>query len=137
MTKARKIKEDGDYKKFSIISPKIMKELLRLPKPVGAELFRRVNYKLHLAKDKILKQAFERYLFTEKEYEEKYKDMFYDDYGADSFAQYINAAMNAKADYFVTSNERMLNRKKELENRFGLKITSPEEVLEKHGRKDR
>lgn len=57
--------------------------------------------------------------------------MFYDDYGSDSFIQYINAAMNAKIDYFVTNNERMLNKREELEKKFGLKIASPKELLDK------
>jgi hypothetical protein len=57
--------------------------------------------------------------------------MFYDEFGSDSFIQYINAVMNAKIDFFVTENERMLKRREELEKRFGLKITSPENILKK------
>lgn len=124
-----KAERNDDYRKFSVIKPNMLKKLLSLPKPAGIALMERVNYKLHLSRDKVLQQAFEQGLFTQEEYEEKYKDMFYGDYGADSFTQYVNAAMNAKVDYFVTDNERMLKRREELEAKFKLKIASPEEIL--------
>ena len=89
------------YKRFSIMSKDMLKGMLSLPKPVGRRIFERINYKLHLAKGDILKQAFEEKLFTEEEYNEKYKDMFYDDYGSDSFMQYINAVMNSEVDCFL------------------------------------
>ena len=57
--------------------------------------------------------------------------MFYDDYGSDSFMQYINAVMNAKIDFFITENERILKKKEELKKRFGLEIASPEQILKK------
>jgi len=117
-------------KKFSKMSPETLKKLLNLPKEKGIELFKKINYRFYLEKENILKQAFEENLFTKKEYEEKYKDMFYDDYGSDSFMQYINAVMNAKIDCFVTQNERMLGRKEELKKRFGLRIASPKEIVE-------
>lgn len=120
-----------EHKNFVEIDPKIIKKLLDLPKQAGIKIMERVNYKLHLQKENILNQAFEENLFTEKEYNEKYRDMFYDDYGSDSFIQYINAVMNAKIDYFVTENERMLKKKEELNKKFGLRIASPEDVLKK------
>ncbi|MBS3114288.1 hypothetical protein J4448_04245 [Candidatus Woesearchaeota archaeon] len=86
---------------------------------------------MNLQKDNVLKQAFEEKLFTEQEYNQKYKDMFYDDYGSDSFIQYINAVMNAKIDFFVTENERLLRKKEELKKRFGLEIASPKDILQK------
>ena len=86
---------------------------------------------MNLQKESILKQAFQENIFTEEEYNEKYKDMFYDEYGSDSFMQYIKAVMNAKIDFFVTENERMLKREAELKKRFGLEITSPEDILKK------
>lgn len=125
----------GD-KKFSEMSPEIIKKLLNLPKEKGIELFKRINYRFHLEKENILKQAFEENLFTKKEYEEKYKDMFYDDHGSDSFIQYINAVMNAEINCFVTQNERMIGKKEELKKRFGLKIASPKEIIEKKGDKN-
>ena len=118
-----------EHKNFVEIEPKLIKKLLNLPKPIGMKILDRINYKLHLQKGNILKQAFEENLFTEKEYNENYKDMFYDDYGSDSFMQYINAVMNAKIDFFITENERMLKKKEELKGRFGLEIASPEDII--------
>ena len=120
-----------EHKHFVEIEPKLIKKLLNLTKPIGMKILERVNYKIHLQKESILKQAFEENLFTEEEYNENYKDMFYDDYGSDSFMQYINAVMNAKIDFFVTENERMSKRKEELKKRFGLEIASPEDILKK------
>ncbi|MEK6983059.1 MAG: hypothetical protein AABX33_00665 [Nanoarchaeota archaeon] len=57
--------------------------------------------------------------------------MFYDEFGSDSFIQYINAVMNAKTHCFITNNERMLKRKVELKKRFGLEIASPEDILKR------
>ena len=123
--------KNGEHKNFVQIEPKLIKKLLNLPKPIGMKILERINYKLHLQKESILKQAFEENLFTEEEYDKKYKDMFYDEFGSDSFTQYINAVMNAKIDSFVTENERMLKRKEELKKRFGLEIASPEDILRK------
>ena len=120
-----------EHKNFVVIAPKLIKKLLNLPKPIGMKIMERINYKIYLQKENILKQAFEENLFTEKEYNEKYKDMFYDEFGSDSFIQYINAVMNAEIDFFVTENERMLKRKEELKKRFGLEIASPEDILKK------
>ena len=125
------MKKKDAHKNFVEIEPKLIRKLLNLPKPIGMKILERINYKLHLQKENVLKQAFEEKLFTEREYNEKYKDMFYDDYGSDSFIQYINAVMNAKIDFFVTENERMLKRKEELKKRFGLEIASPEQILKK------
>ena len=120
-----------EHKDFVVIEPKLIKNLLNLPKPIGLKILERINYKMHLQKENILKQAFEENLFTESEYNEKYKDMFYDEFGSDSFIQYINAVMNAEIDFFVTGNERMLKKKEELKKRFGLEIVSPDQILKK------
>ncbi|MBI2657252.1 hypothetical protein HYX08_01000 [Candidatus Woesearchaeota archaeon] len=122
-----------EHKNFVVIEPKLIKKLLNLPKPIGMKILERINYKVHLQKENILKQAFEENLFTENEYNKKYKDMFYDEFGSDSFMQYINAVMNAKIDFFVTENERMLKRKEELKKRFGLEIANSEDILKKSG----
>ena len=114
------------------MDPEMLKRLMKLPKPVARKLFERINYRFHLEKENILKQAFEEDLFSKEEYNKKYKDMFYDDYGSDSFIQYINAVMNSEVDCFVTSNERMLGRKEELSGRFKLKIASAEEIVDKY-----
>ena len=120
-----------EHKNFVVIEPKLIKNLLNLPKPVGMKILERINYKMRLQKENVLKQALEENLFTEKEYNEKYKDMFYDEYGSDSFIQYINAVMNAEIDFFVTENERMLKKKEDLQKKFGLEIASPEQILKK------
>src|SRR3989344_8238548 len=114
--------EEEDHKKFSEIDPKMIKKMMNMPKPIVEKLVENINYKLHLQKQQIMKQAFKERLLTEKEYNENYKDMFYDDYGSDSFPQYVNAVMNAESDCFVTINKRMLKRKEELKKRFGLEI---------------
>ncbi len=118
-----------EHKNFVEIETKLIKKLLNLPKPIGMKILQRINYKMNLQKENILEQAFQENLFTVKEYNEKYKDMFYDEYGSDSFMQYINAVMNTKIDFFVTENERMLKRKEELKEKFGLEIASPEDIL--------
>ena len=123
--------EKDKHKNFVVIEPKLIKKLLNLPKPIGMKILERINYKMHLQKENILKQAFEENLFSQGEYNEKYKDMFYDEFGSDSFMQYINAVMNAEIDFFVTGNERMLKKKEELKKRFGLGIASPKEILKK------
>ena len=120
-----------EHKNFVVITPKLIKKLLSLPKPIGMKILERINYKMHLQKENILNQAFNENLFTEEEYNKKYKDMFYDEFGSDSFIQYINAVMNAKIDFFLTENERMLKMKEELKKIFGLEIASPEEILKK------
>ena len=120
-----------DHKNFVEINPKLIKKLLNLPKPIALKLIEKINYKTHLQKKSILKQAFEENIFAEEEYNERFKDMFYDDYGSDSFIQYINAVMNAKIDFFITENERMLKKKEEFKKRFGLEIASPQDILKK------
>jgi len=122
-----------EHKKFVVIKSQLIKKLLNMPKPIAMKVLERINYKMHLQKENILKQAFEENLLTEKEYNEKYKDMFYDEFGSDSFMQYINAVMNAKIDFFITENGRILKRKDELEKRFGLKIASSEDALKMTG----
>ena len=124
------MKKDA-HKHFAEIEPKLIRKLLNLPKPIGIKILERINYKLNLQKENVLKQAFEENLFTEGEYNKNYKDMFYDEYGSDSFVQYINSVMNAEIDFFVTENERMLKRKEELKKRFGLEIASPEDIIKR------
>lgn len=119
------------HQRFSKVGPEMLKKMLSLPKSTGLEIMERVKYRLHEEKGAVLEQAYKEGLFMEKEYNEKYKDHFYDDYGCDSFIQYINAAMNAEIDRFVTVNERILRRRDELEEKFKLKIASPEEIIQK------
>ena len=117
--------------KFVEIPPDVLKRLLHLPKDKAVKIIRRINEQFHEQKEKILQQAYDEDLFTKQEYEEQYKDMFYDDFGSDSFIQYINAAINAKTDFFVTNNERLIKSRKQLQKRFRLKIATPEEIIKK------
>ena len=84
---------------------------------------------MHLDEPSVLKQAYEKQLLTKQEYEKSFKGMFYDEYGSDSFIQYLNAAMNSEADCFITENERLLRRKDEFKTRFGMRIATPAEIL--------
>lgn len=78
----------------------------------------------------VLKQAYDSGILAPEEYESKYKGHFYDEFGCDSFVQYLHAAMNMdkKEDYFLTGNERLLKRRDELAGRFGLKIINLEDA---------
>ena len=111
--------------------PDMIRWLLSLPKDEGIKLFEKVKRRAHLEKDKTLKIAFENGILTKGEYEKKYRDMFYDDYGMDSFIQYLDAIIgDRKVDCFVTHNERMLSIKEKLKERFGLRVASSKEILE-------
>lgn len=115
--------------------PEMIRRLLSLPKEEVIRLFEKIKRRAHLEKDKTLKIVFENDVLTKEEYELKYKDRFYDDYGMDSFIQYLDAIIgDKKVDCFVTHNERMLKIKEELKARFGLRIASPEEILEEDGK---
>lgn len=117
--------------------PDMIRWLINLPKDKGIKLFEKVKKRAHLEKNNTLKIAFEKGILTKEEYEEKYKNMFYDDYGMDSFVQYIDAVLSRKVDCFVTHNERMLNKKEELKKRFGLRVTSSKEILKETENKEK
>jgi len=115
-------------RKFGIVKKEWIKELAKLPREESEQLLERFRYRLHEQKNKILEQAFSKKIITKEEYESNYKDMFYDDFGFDGFLQYLDAVMNAKSDYFVTLNKNLVKRRKELENKFKLKIINTEEL---------
>jgi len=115
-------------RKFGIVKKEWIKELAKLPREESERLLERFRYRLHEQKNKILEQAFSKKIITKEEYESNYKDMFYDDFGFDGFLQYLDAVMNAKSDYFVTLNKNLVKRRKELENKFKLKIINTEEL---------
>lgn len=120
-----------EHQKYGVINSEIIKNLLSMPKDDALQLLQRVNYKLNLQKEDILNQAIDEKILTKEEYKEKYEDMFYDDFGADSFLQYLNASMNTKdIDYFVTENLRLLNKREDIEKKFKLKIISLKELEE-------
>ncbi len=114
--------------RFGVIKKEWIENLISLPKEEKERFFERIGRALHGQKERILEQAFKKKIFTKEEYENNYKDMFYDEFGFDSFLQYLDAVMNADSDYFVTGNENLLKKRKELESRFNLKIISVEEL---------
>ena len=57
--KITKENKKDEHKNFVVIDPKLIKNLLKLPKPIGMKIIERVNYKMNLQKDNVLKQAFE------------------------------------------------------------------------------
>ena len=103
-------------------------KLASMSKEEAEKFLERLRYKFHLQQDRILKEAFSKKILTKEEYEGNYKDMFYDEFGFDSFLQYIDGVMNANADYFVTLNKNLIKRKEELERKFKLKIITLEEL---------
>ena len=115
-------------RKFGIVKKEWIEELAKLPREESERLLERFRYRLHEQKNKILEQAFSKKIITKEEYESNYKDMFYDDFGFDGFLQYLDAVMNAKSDYFVTLNKNLVKRRKELENKFKLRIINTEEL---------
>lgn len=104
--------------------------LMNAPKEEQERLMQRFRFVLHEQKTRILSEAFEKNLFTQREYEEDYKDKFYDEFGYDGFLQYIDGVMNADADYFVTENKNLIKRREEIQPKFKLKIITSEELID-------
>lgn len=85
--------------------------------------------------EKILKQEYEKVvsravklkLIKRKEWDDRFIN-YRDEYGH-SFVHYLECIMH-KIEVFVTINPIMLKNKKELQNRFGVRIASPEELIE-------
>lgn len=113
---------------FHTITPKLLERIQSLSQQQREELAERLKRKMHEHAQEVLAQAFKKGVLSEKEYTKKYKDRFYGNHGIDSFIDYLNAAMNSKADSFVTDNERLLRAREELQQRFKLKILSLQDV---------
>lgn len=120
----------GNSKKFGVIKKEWIMNLINAPKEEQELLMQRFRQALHKQKARILSEAFEKNLFTQQEYEENYKDRFYDEFGYDGFLQYIDGVMNGDADYFVTENKNLIKRRKETESKFKLKIITSEELID-------
>ncbi|MEK6846216.1 MAG: hypothetical protein AABY26_05625 [Nanoarchaeota archaeon] len=116
------------YQKMSAIPKDLFRNPPKLTPDQKDELISRMRAASEKMREPVLKQAYEQGILTPSEYESKYKGHFYDDYGCDSFIQYLNGAMNAKAEYFTTLNERLISRRDELVDKFGLKIATMEEI---------
>ncbi len=98
---------------------KAMNEFLdRLKRASAAELD---EMKLEM-KNAILSKCIDKGLFTMEEYKEKYENQFLDQHGFDSFINYLEAISHNCV--FVTTNQAIIQRKDELEQRFKTKICS-------------
>lgn len=117
-------------KKFGVIKKEWIVELAKMPKEGAEKLLERMRYKLHKQQTRILEEAYKKGLFSKEDYEANFKDMFYDEFGFDGFIQYIDGVMNANADYFVTSNQNLIKKRRELVNKFKLGIITPEELVD-------
>jgi len=71
--------------------------------------------------------AIDKELITEAEWNTRFKN-YRDDCGY-SFIHYLEAKMN-NIDRFVTVNPIMLDNRKELQNRFNVKIQTPQEIMD-------
>ena len=86
---------------------------------------------LEKEKEKIVKQAIKKGLLTNIEFHIKWKGRFIDHYGIDSIYSYLIAVMaKEKIGGFITSNEKMLKERQIIEDKFGLKIKSLEEIAD-------
>ena len=119
----------GNSKKFGVIKKEWIMNLINTPKEEQERLMQRFRFVLNEQKTRILSEAFEKNLFTQQEYEEDYKDRFYDEFGYDGFLQYIDGVMNANADYFVTENKNLIKRREEIQSKFKLKIITSLELI--------
>jgi predicted nucleic acid-binding protein len=121
-------KNINPYQRISAIPKDLFRNPPQLTSDQKDELISRMRNASEKMREPVLKQAYEQGILTVEDYESKYKGHFYDDYGCDSFIQYLNGAMNAKAEYFTTLNERLIKRRDELADKFGLKIATLEEI---------
>lgn len=88
---------------------------------------------LEQMREGIIKEAIERKLITRDEWNDEYCK-YIDHYGINSFLHYLEAVMyNANA--FITECAIMLEKRKSLEKRFGVKILKIEEVMKKYEKK--
>ncbi len=121
-------KSINPYQKTSALPKDLFRNPPHLTSNQKDELISRMRAASEKMREPVLKQAYEQGILTPDEYESRYKGHFFDDYGCDSFIQYLNGVMNAKVEYFTTENERLVKRRDELAGRFGLKIASIEEI---------
>jgi hypothetical protein len=119
------------HKKFSIMDKKIIENLLKTkPSQKQKDTFvARMQEATEKLRQPTLEQAFTAGILTQGEYNRDYKDRFYDDFGCDSFIQYLNTAMNAHVDKFVTSNMRLVKSREMLQQKFKLDILTMEEAV--------
>lgn len=88
-----------------------------------------INKELKKEKKRILTEAFRKKILTKKEYEKDYKEKYIDQYGFDSFLNYLSYLIIwDKHGYFLTIGKPILKDRKKIEKRFGLKIIAPKDV---------
>lgn len=82
--------------------------------------------------EEVVSEAIKLKLIKRKEWNNRFKN--YRDKFGHSFVHYLECIMN-KIDIFLTLNPIMLRNRDELQERFGVRILSPEEAIEEIGNK--
>ena len=80
-------------------------------------------------REEMYQAAISRGLFTQEEFDERFRGQFLDKYGQDSLACYISCAFEKPEGLFVTANPKLLERRLQLQLRFETKIISAEEAI--------
>ena len=91
-----------------------------------------INKLLEKEYEKVVSRAVELKIIKREEWDNRFKN-YRDEFGH-SFVHYLECIMS-KINFFLTINPIMLKNKKELEERFGVKILSPEEAIKEIGKK--
>ena len=92
------------------------------------------NPQLEIMKSHILQAAYAKRLLTLKQYQEKYKGKYIDQYGCDSFItllSYLVETYGEDGNVFVTLCKPMLKDRKKFKEIFDIEIVSPEDLHEK------
>ena len=76
--------------------------------------------------EEVVSRAIKLKIIKREEWDNQFKN-YRDEFGH-SFVHYLECIMS-KIDIFLTLNPIMLKNKKELEERFGVRILSPEEAI--------
>jgi hypothetical protein len=131
--------KDERPKRFAPFDPELFKLVDTISYNERRELMKRVIAKTKARTESIIEEAIRRGIITRQEYDLLYRSMYLDEYGMDSFAQYIEILIHKqereeageKVDddlAFLTLNKGMLHDKAKLEKRFGIAILSPEDI---------
>jgi len=115
--------------KFTEITSAQFREILKHP-----DVIARANKVLRQAQMDDMVGFIRDGVITEKEYVEEYKGRYLNPDGGDSFCQYLAATLYESmkdSGYFITMQEDMLKDREKITKRFGLKIMSIKEMVEK------
>ena len=91
-----------------------------------------INKLLEKEYEKVVSRAVELKIIKREEWDNRFKN-YRDEFGH-SFVHYLECIMS-KINFFLTINPIMLKNKMELEERFGVRILSPEEAIKEIGKK--